>query len=128
MWRYPAARASSTARWVSSGGTWKTPKPTCGISTPSLSRTFGTSATGSGAGETDRDQREGDHEARHRADRHAAKEGGALGPGPEEGSDEADQGGEADPYPEDRWHQQGTLPDRPGEGSTGGKTPRRPAV
>src|ERR1700761_3822275 len=116
MWRYPAARASSTARWVSSGGTWNTPNPTCGISTPSLSRTFGTSATGSGTGEADRDQREGEHEARHRADGHAAEEGRALRPGPEERAHEADEGGEADPYPEDGRHQVGTLPNRYGEG------------
>src|ERR1700759_1056963 len=105
MWRYPAARASSTARWVSSGGTWKTPNPTCGISIPSLSRTFGTSAMPSGTGEPDRDQREGEHEAAHRADRHAAKEGGALRTGAEEGADKADEGGHADPYPEDGRHQ-----------------------
>src|ERR1700759_2240917 len=107
MWRDPAARASSTARWVSSGGTWKTPNPTCGISTPSLSRTFGTSATMSGTGETDGDQREAGHEA----DGGAAEETRALRTGPEEGAGEADQGGQTDPYPEDGGHQKGTLPD-----------------
>src|SRR3954451_2168319 len=34
MWRYPVARAVSTAAAVCSGGVWKTPKPRAGISTP----------------------------------------------------------------------------------------------
>ena len=36
--RYPSARASSTAAWVSSGGVWKTPNPSAGKSTPLLRR------------------------------------------------------------------------------------------
>ena len=42
MCRYPARSASVTASAVSSGGTWNTPKPSCGISTPLFSLTVGT--------------------------------------------------------------------------------------
>ena len=57
---------SSTTRWVSSGGTWKTPKPSCGISTPSLQpRRSGRRPrrTALAGGEADGDQREGEHDA-----------------------------------------------------------------
>src|SRR6266511_5578917 len=36
MWRYPASSAARTASRVSSGGVWKTPRPSAGISTPLL--------------------------------------------------------------------------------------------
>ena len=42
IWRYPAASASSTAFWVSAGGTWKTPKPSWGMVWPSFRVTVGT--------------------------------------------------------------------------------------
>ncbi|MGX1115678.1 hypothetical protein RKD37_001041 [Streptomyces ambofaciens] len=41
MERYPASRAALTAAVVSASGTWKTPKPSCGISTPLLRVTVG---------------------------------------------------------------------------------------
>ncbi len=34
MCRYPVASAASTAAAVSSGGVWKTPNPSAGITTP----------------------------------------------------------------------------------------------
>src|SRR6476620_8073416 len=43
MWRYPVSRATATARSVSFGGIWKTPKPSCGIGRPSFSSIVGTS-------------------------------------------------------------------------------------
>src|ERR1700761_2649319 len=101
MWRYPAARASSTARWVSSGGTWKTPKPSCGISTPSLSLTFGTSATGSAGREADGDQREREHEAHERAHGRTGEESHRVGAGADHRGDGANEGGEPDSDPED---------------------------
>ena len=47
MCRSRASNAARTVAAVSSGGTWNTPKPNCGISTPLLSRTFGTWFMGS---------------------------------------------------------------------------------
>src|SRR5215204_5029510 len=45
MCRQPASRASVTARSVSSGATWKTPKPSWAMCTPSLRRSRGISWT-----------------------------------------------------------------------------------
>src|SRR3954462_11701154 len=41
MWRQPTSKARPTASAVSPGSIWKTPKPSCGISLPSLSLMFG---------------------------------------------------------------------------------------
>src|SRR6266536_4442343 len=45
MWRYPESSAAWTASRVSSGGVWKTPRPSAGISTPLLSVIVSISST-----------------------------------------------------------------------------------
>ena len=129
--------ASSTASWVSAGGTWKTPKPSCGISTPSCRVTVGievasaicssvpvlerdtqptlpaggaatmTTASGQLVARPIASSGKAEHDAEVGAHRGAAGEAGGVRAGAGDDADEKDEAGDSEADPEDGWHDGG---------------------